>query len=76
MFMPIISDSRGLLTLLAPRCVLFYILSTSMLWITQDYCFCSVLSGFFYQEGLLSYISSTNEKEDDDDDDDDDNNHF
>ena len=49
-----------------------------MLWIIQDYCFCSVLSVFFLSR-RFSCISSNNEKEDDDEDDvddDDDNNHF
>ena len=77
MLMLIISDSRGLLTLLAPRCVFFYTLSTSMLWIIQDYRFCYVLSFlFFFLSRRFSYISSNNEKEDDDEDDVDDNNHF
>ena len=49
-----------------------------MLWIIQDYCFCSVLSVFFLSRGF-NYISGNDEKEDGDEDavdDDDDSNRF
>ena len=49
-----------------------------MLWIIQDYCFCSVLSVFFNQEGLTIYPVMREKKDGDEDavDDDDDSNRF
>ena len=59
--------------------ILFYTLSSSVLWITQDYRFCSVLSVFFLSR-RFNYISGNDENEGDDEDavndDDDDNNRF